>query len=253
VVAGVQAGRFTQARVDSSVRKLLVLKARFNLPRHRFVDLDSVRMIVGDTANLAVASVAAERSITLARDSLGLVPMARTAGLRLLSVTLASRSDLGAGTTFNAELRRVYPRLRTAYVDPEDPGTNYERVLGLADSADAVVLQSYVAQSYLSASAAAPTGFVEFLQSLPRRMPRTVVVNFGNPYLLQHAPDLSTYMVAWGGFPVSQRAAARALVGLAPITGRLPISIPPLVPFGAGLDRAATAPAPAAGVVPGTH
>jgi len=59
-------------------------------------------------------------------------------------------------------------------------------------------------------------------------------------YLLQQVPAISTYVVAWGGFPVSQTAAARALLGLAPITARLPITIPPLLPFGAGLNRAAT-------------
>jgi beta-N-acetylhexosaminidase len=60
------------------------------------------------------------------------------------------------------------------------------------------------------------------------------VVAFGNPYLLQQIPDVGTYVIAWGGFPVSQRAAARALLGIAPITGKLPIAIPPLVPLGAG-------------------
>jgi len=71
-------------------------------------------------------------------------------------------------------------------------------------------------------------------------------VAFGNPYLLQQIPDASSYLVGWGGFPVSQTAAARALIGLAPISGRLPISIPPLLHFGAGLNRlnAGAAPTP---------
>jgi len=70
-----------------------------------------------------------------------------------------------------------------------------------------------------------------------RRHPRTVLVAFGNPYLLQQTPGVSGYMVAWGGFPVSQAAAARALVGAAPVSGRLPISIPPLLRYGDGIDR----------------
>jgi hypothetical protein len=62
-------------------------------------------------------------------------------------------------------------------------------------------------------------------------------VAFGNPYLLQQVPAVSTYLVGWGGFPVSQAAAARALVGVSPIGGRLPISIPPLLRIGTGEDR----------------
>jgi beta-N-acetylhexosaminidase len=78
------------------------------------------------------------------------------------------------------------------------------------------------------------------MRELVRRHPRTIIVAFGNPYLLQQVPAASTYLVAWGGFPVSQTAAGRALAGIAPITGRLPISIPPLLRFGAGYDRLVT-------------
>jgi hypothetical protein len=73
-------------------------------------------------------------------------------------------------------------------------------------------------------------------------------VNFGNPYLLQQVPNVSTYLLAWGGFPISQRAAAQALVGVNPITGRLPISISPLLPFGAGEMRPAITPPVTSGV-----
>src|SRR6185503_16290804 len=112
VVAGVREGRFTQARVDSSVRHVLEIKQRFGLEQRRLVDLDSVRAIVGDSANLAIAAVAAERSITLAKDSLNLVPLARVNGSapqRVLSITIATRTDLPAGATLNAELRRAVP------------------------------------------------------------------------------------------------------------------------------------------------
>ena len=244
VVAGVQEGRLTAARVDSSVRRILALKERLGLNRNRFVDLDSVRAIVGDSNNLNVARRAAEQSITLAKDSLHLVPLARGAGAaqRVLAITIASRTDLGAGVTFLAELRRGLMggvRLRSEYVNPDDPGTNYSRLLAAADSSDLVVLCSYLAPSYSAASASAGAGVLDFMRALSRRGTRMVLVNFGNPYLLQQLPDMSTYMLAWGGFPVSQRAAAQAILGVNPITGRLPIRIPPSLSLGAGEMRPA--------------
>ena len=66
---------------------------------------------------------------------------------------------------------------------------------------------------------------------------RPIVVSFGNPYLLQQVRTVPAYLIGWGGFPVSQQAAARALLGSAPIVGRLPIAIPPVAPLGAGLRR----------------
>ena len=242
VVAGVREGRFTQARVDSSVRRVLEIKRRLSLDRHRTVSLDSVRAIVGDTANVAVAAVTAQRSITLAKDSLNLVPLARSSGSapRVLSITIAARTDLPAGATFNAELRRGFPSLRTESIISDDPAPNFSRLLAIADSVDVAVVSSYLATGTSVANASAPEALAQFMRDLARRHSKTVLVAFGNPYLLQQVPSAPTYVVAWGGFPVSQTAAARALLGLAPITGRLPISIPPLLSFGAGVDRTST-------------
>jgi beta-N-acetylhexosaminidase len=243
VVAGVQEGRFTSARVDSSVRRILAMKERLGLNRARVVALDSIRAIVGDSNNLAVARRAAEQSITLAKDSLHLVPIQRAAsGTRILSITLAPRSDLGAGVTFVTELRRGLGsgvRLRNEYLNPDDPGANYGRLLAAADSSDLVLVSSYLAPSYSAASATTATPVVEFLRNVARQRGRLILVNFGNPYLYQQVPDVGTYLIAWGGFPLSQRAAAQAIIGLNPITGRLPITIPPSLRFGAGEMRTA--------------
>jgi len=239
VVEGVSQGRFTQARVDSSVRRILEIKRQLGLERQRLVSLDSVRAIVGDTAHLAVAALAAQRSITLAKDSLSLVPLARSAGqqtARVLSITIASRTDLPAGATFNAELRRS-ANVRTELVNPDDPSTNFDRLFAAADSSDVTIVSSYLTTGTNVSNPNAPEPIAQFMRALVQRHPRTIVVAFGNPYLLQQVPAASTYLVGWGGFPVSQAAAARALLGVSPIGGRLPISIPPLLRFGSGEDR----------------
>jgi len=243
VVVGVREGRFSQARVDSSVRRVLESKQRFNLDRNRVVSLDSARAIVGDTANLSVAALAAQRSITLAKDSLTLVPLARAAAApqRVMSITIATRTDLSAGATFNAELRRVVPGLRAELINPEDPSINFPRLLALADSVDVAIVGSYLSTGTTVANASAPEPIAQFLRDLVQRHPRTVLVAFGNPYLLQQVPSVSSYLVAWGGFPVSQTAAGRAMIGASPISGRLPISIPPLLRFGAGIARLSAA------------
>jgi beta-N-acetylhexosaminidase len=206
------------------------------------VSLDSLRAVVGDTANLGVASRAAQRSITLAKDSLGLVPLARNTARphRLLSITIATRTDLPAGSAFNAELRQADPGLKTELLYPDDPSPNVARLFALADSADVVVVSSYLSTGTNVANASAPEPIAQFIRDLVQRHPRTILVAFGNPYLLQQVPAVSSYLVAWGGFPVSQSAAGRSVIGITPITGKLPITIPPLLRFGAGIARLVT-------------
>ena len=238
VLAGISEGRYTEARLDSSVRKVLDMKRKLGLARSKLVDLNALRFLVGDSAHVQVARVAAEKSITLVKDSLRQIPLLSDSA-KVLSITVARRADLSAGNAFNAELRQRMPKLRTEFVSTEDAALNYPRLLAAADSADVTIVSSYVGQSWDAVSASAPGAFTNFVRTLVERGRKPIVVAFGNPYLLQQLPWVGAYLVAWGGFPVSQVAAARALLGSAPISGQLPISIPPLANRGAGESRAA--------------
>ena len=238
VVSGVTRGRYPESRLDASVRRILGAKERLGLHRRRIVDLDSARRVVGDTAHVAIARMAAERSITLVKDSLRQIPLRRLPRrARVLSITFARRMDLAAGTAFNAELRRALDNVRAEYVNSDDPAPDFARLLRAADSAEVTIVGSYVSHSWQAVTAATPQAFADFVGQLATRGRKPIVVALGNPYLLQQVPRASTYLVAWAGFPVSQQAAARALLGSVAITGRLPIAIPPLAPVGAGEPR----------------
>ena len=238
VVAGVSEGRYTEARLDSSVRRVLETKRRLGLAQKKLVDLNALRFLVGDSTNLQVARTVAEKSITLVKDSLKQIPLS-VPGARVLSITLARRTDLSAGNAFNAELRSGLPNLRTEFVATEDAALNYPRLIAAADSADVTIVSSYMGQGSDVVSLNAPQPFTNFVQALAQRGRKPIVVAFGNPYLLQQLPWIGTYLVAWGGFPVSQTAAARALLGTSVISGHLPISIPPYASRGAGEERSA--------------
>jgi beta-N-acetylhexosaminidase len=64
----------------------------------------------------------------------------------------------------------------------------------------------------------------------------TVITAFGNPYVLQQFPQITTYVLAWAPWEPAQTAAARALLGRAPVQGRLPIPIPPYHRIGDGVS-----------------
>ena len=63
----------------------------------------------------------------------------------------------------------------------------------------------------------------------------TLLLSLGSPYLLNQTPTVKSYLLAWSGVRASERAAARAILGLSPITGHLPIRIPPAYPVGFGI------------------
>ncbi len=235
---GLREGRYTELRINASVRRLLRLKDRLGLRHRRTVSLDGVRSVVGDSAHTTLAQTIADRAVVLGRDDAALVPVAPgTGGPRVRSVTYARRADLGAGASFNAELRRLGVQVTTTYVNADDSLPNLRVFLESVDSGDVVIVGSYVNISSTTAKAGAPPAFEELVTGALSRTRRVILVAFGSPYALLQAPVVPAYLVPWGGLAASQRAAARALAGDIPITATLPISIPPLLELGAGLVR----------------
>lgn len=239
IVAGVTEGRYTEAALNGSVRRVLLLKEHFGLNHSRLVPLDRVRAVVGDSSNQRLAQQVADRSIVLARDAAGQVPLLGNDGQspRIAVVTYSRRADLGAGTSFLAELRRTIPRVSQSWVNADEERPRFDDAEGAMAGTDVVVICNYLNINSESAVASAPTAFASFVNGLVTRGLRVVLISFGTPYLLQQVPSVPTYLVAWGGGPASQRAAARALVGRQAIGGKLPISIPPVLPYGAGVVR----------------
>jgi beta-N-acetylhexosaminidase len=265
VVDGVRTGSFPESRIDASVRKLLVAKHEMGLDRQRLVDVQAMRTIVGDSANMATARTAAERAITLVKDSLGMIPLGRLPRTaRVVSLSIAPKVDLGAGLAFNGELARAFPAVRSLTLSPESlygaasgatvgaavAGGTYvaspqpalfpasvENALHASQGADVVIVSSYFGASSSTAKLAAPAGMGALIDSLQKAGAKVILVSFSNPYIASELPATPAYVVAWGPAPVSQRAAARALLGLSPITGQLPITIPSVAGYGTGLRR----------------
>jgi beta-N-acetylhexosaminidase len=239
IVAAVHRGRLSEERIDGSVRRVLAAKARAGLTRGRLVDIGAVDRVVNVPANQRVADTVAARSITLGLDTQNLVPLPADTSLRVLSVAYSESSNLTASTTFDATLRAALPRLRTTKVDPRTPATEYTALAARAASSDIIIVSVYVSPVAARGSVAADTSFAAVIDSLATSGKRVVVVSLGSPYVVSAFPAVSTFLFAWGGAPVSQSAAALALLGARSISGKLPVSIPPRFQYGDGLTRAA--------------
>ncbi|MFN2601507.1 MAG: glycoside hydrolase family 3 protein [Gemmatimonadaceae bacterium] len=238
VMAAIASGRLKESRIDESVRRILVAKARAGLRTGRLVDLERVDELVNIPANEAVAKEVAEQSITLARDANGNVPL--KSGLRrILSITYAESSDPIASRVFNDELRDAGRDVIPVSADDRTTPEEYAALARRADSVDAVVASLYVSPREFSGSIGAQSGFSGFINALATAGKPLVAISFGSPYVLTSMPGVSSYLLAWGGAPISQRAAAAALLGKIPITGKLPVSLPPLHKIGEGIERAA--------------
>jgi beta-N-acetylhexosaminidase len=234
--AAVNRGVITPERLDASLRRVLQAKLDLGLFARRRVSLDSVPSVVGSARFLGKAREMAARSVVMVKDVNGTVHGLRRAKPPITLVTFGEEENRTVGLALAAELRRQGLAPVVVRLWPGSGPASY-------DSAVTAIARRSVA---LFVAADKPTawrgsiGLPERLSALiaaAARVQPTILVSLGNPYLISRLPEVGSYLIGWRSNPVTEEAVARALAGVAPITGKLPISIPPLYHRGWGVER----------------
>ncbi|HEX2166797.1 MAG TPA: glycoside hydrolase family 3 N-terminal domain-containing protein, partial [Longimicrobiales bacterium] len=228
LVSAVRSGRIHYTRVDSSVARILRAKAKLGLHRDRMVAIDSVPHIIGAPEHLTVAADIAERSLTLVRDSSGVLPLDPRRIRSIAVVAFSAPGDIRAGATLAAELRNIYGRDVTFLrVDENTSQAVHDSAVAAAARADAVIFATFLMPISGQGHLTVPPGAAALAGRLNSSSSRMLVVAFGDPYGPATLPGSGTYLLAWQPRgDASQLAAARAIAGRIPINGQLPIVLP---------------------------
>jgi len=247
VKLAVERGEISEARINLSVERLLHAKALLGLHEKRTVNINEVDRVVSDPQFDAVAQEIANRSMTLVRDEQKALPLnfnqEEKGKTRLLNITFTDDDNRAITQPFIAELRRCGARVETLTLDHRSTDRDLERVRTRlnenardAEPIGAVIYSVSVRAQSGKGSVALPPMGTRLAEELSKVKMPVIVISFGNPYLLAAMPNARTYLAAYSPYPVSQRAAARALAGEIDIAGKLPVSLPGLYPRGHGLE-----------------
>ena len=244
VVAAVERGEITRARVDSSVRRVLEYKARTGAAWRPIVPLDSLRMVVGAAPHRAAAQRIAQAAVTLLRDDGAVVPV--RGDMPAVIVSYAGEQDILAGREFATEVRRG---LRNARVVRVTPATARPQLDSAVRSGERAIVHTLVRTVEGEGRFALAPQFAAWLDSVAAARP-VILVASGNPYVIREVPHVASYVVTFGRGPALERAAGAAVTGAAPVTGRTPVSLPGFFARGDGLPRPFVGAAPATTAAP---
>lgn len=239
VVEAVRSGRLPESRIDEAVRRILGAKAHLALHQSRYVEPARVNSVVGSAAHLRAAERIAERSITLARDPQGRIPLDPRNVRRLAVIAFSAPEDLTAGRAFAAELRTIFGGgVEFVRLDEQRDAAAFDDAVQRATNAETIIFAPFL----MPISGQGHLRLPPRAESLAARLRATgrplIVAGFGDPYAPARLGS-DALLLAWQPrSPIAERAAARALAGLAPIRGTLPVSIEGAA-RGSGLQRAA--------------
>lgn len=154
-----------------------------------------------------------------------------------MNLTFTDEDDRAITRTFVDELRQRAAVVESVVLDSKATEAEIDRALSRVKEGafDRVIYSLAVRARSGKGSVALPTVGKRLADELSKRRWPLVVISFGNPYLLMAIPDSPSYLLAYSPFPVSQRAAAKAVLGEIEINGKLPVSLPGLYSRGHGI------------------
>ena len=239
ILAAVKSGRISQERLDESVRRILAWKSAVGLFDNRMTNIDAMDKIISGPESLALSDEVATKAITLVRNDANALPLDRSKKIVVLGL---SNGFDGPDTmaSFVSGLRSNGLRFSPYYLQENSLAEETAAARAAAANADIIVVGLYGrVRSGAKNSVGVPENGTAIIRELLAGGKQVVGISFGNPYVLGSFPEMKTYVVAYGDMSSLQRAAARSVLGLQPITGRLPISLPGLYPRGTGIQVSA--------------
>jgi beta-N-acetylhexosaminidase len=236
VERAVRRGELSEDQINRSVRKVLAAKSRVGLPLQRTVPIDRIAETVAAPDSVKLAQDIADHSITVLRDRTRLLPLSPLNPGKLMSIALSSDPDQAPAAVFQSELKRRFPSVRTASVDPRTTAETMGSLLKAAQTSDTLILATVVRVVSGRGSVSLPENLRLFIEGLTRTGKPLIWISFGSPYVLRLFPDAGTYVCAFSYADVSYTAAAKAVAGEIAASGRMPVSIPGYARVGDGIS-----------------
>ena len=241
LVEAVRSGRIAESRIDRSVKKLLIQKARLNLHNHRLVDENHVNALVGTRAHLEIAQEVADRSLTLIKND-GVLPLQTGSLENAVHLCIQKLYDDPSPPLCTAKLASAFPGLKTFYLRPGRDPSGDNAVRSAAASADLVILSLFIQRDRHGDPAPFRDEDLKILKAIIAEKPGSVIaMSYGNPYLLQKIGDVSAFCVGYGerGWYGNQEiyfsSFIRLLRGDLSPEGKLPVRLNDDYPIGTGL------------------
>jgi beta-N-acetylhexosaminidase len=234
----VKSGRISEARLNESVRKILAWKHELGLFKQKITPIDQMDKIISNKETHLLAEEIANKAVTVVRNEENLIPLAKDKRVFVLGISNGFDGEMTSVALIRF-LRENGVRFGATMLQENSSPEQVARAREAADRADVVIAALYGrVRSGAKNSVGLPDAGVDILRDLLSNNKKVVGLSFGNPYILQSFPTLKTYIVAYGDMTTLQRASARTVFGLLEPNGKLPISLPGLVPRGTGLTLA---------------
>ena len=223
LLRAVEQGVISEERINLSVKRILRVKARRGMFEREQTPLkDVLKAGNRNPYHRQIAERIATEGTTLVRNHADLLPLHP---IRHRRVAVMAPPGAFARRMASEENVRLF---KVPYVPSrERRQRDVKRIIRNARNADVLVVVA-VNRYHISMIRQVMAG----LPNIP-----VTLVSFASPYYLRSLPSVESYVCTYSYQASAQLAAARGILGIEPMRGRLPVQIPGFYPLGHRAER----------------
>jgi beta-N-acetylhexosaminidase len=240
IVAAVESGRLTRARIDESVARLLAAKERTGLDRRAVVDLEAISDEIDAPDDRERAQEIAGRAVTLVKNERGADGAAAMIPLRAPAktcfLTLAEGHYSSEGQEFAQEVHRREKSATVIQLDSSMPAATLDAAMDKAKACESFAVAAFASVAAYRGDVALGGEFPHLLDALFATNKPVALIALGNPYLVRSFPKAAAFLLTYSTVPPSETAAVQALFGESAIRGHTPVTIPGVARIGDGMQ-----------------
>ncbi|WP_404431286.1 beta-N-acetylhexosaminidase [Sutcliffiella horikoshii] len=221
VIKAVELGRISLQQIDAAVERVLKLKEGRNLQEDS-AEWTDCKKEIGSVKHTELAQKASEASITLVRESDGLLPLQSEEKILMISVdpyvTSGADDTLYSEVTIGSFLEEKLPNLSEVIVSVTPEEEVVEKLILAASGVDKIFVATYQANQHDSQAM--------LVQRLVKEYGDKVgVIALRSPYDLERFPDVSTYILTYESRKLALQSVSKFLLGEIEAKGKLPITL----------------------------
>ena len=127
---------------------------------------------------------------------------------------------------FRSMLAENFSSVKTVVLNNRSRRRDFSNAYNYARNAQIIFLPYFLRAQNDDSSLKLSKKYLAFIKKVLRLRTPSVLIDFGNPYIISDLPQTMTYICAYNDVEVSQIAALKAIIGKIPFRGKLPVSIP---------------------------
>ncbi len=223
-------GQISQIDIDRACKKILLVKYWSGLNRFKPISLENLNDDLNCCSTDLLIKKIVQKGIVVAKNQDNLIPLEYPQNYKIASIAVGYNKKSDFQKMLNNYIKADY-----FSIDKNESIQNFDSVFSILQRYNLVIISLHGTSRFVSKKLGLTQQQIAFVNRLINDR-KCILVNLGNPYILQHFQNARNVIVAYEDLPIYNQQSAQILAGTIIGKGKMPVSVNPNFPLGSGIE-----------------